>query len=306
MRSKFLHGIIISTVFFTALVFGQAARTITVITEPKSTVWIDDIRRGAADETGTLTIKNISAGIHKIRVRADGFKETTQTLTAAQKGNVKIALTKTADEAELAFQEAERLSTVDRQKAIEAYRKAINLRPKYAEAQLALARILSDSGDTEGALKAIADARKARPIYPEASAVEGRIYKADDKEDKAIASFKRAVREGRGFQPEAHAGLGLLYKDRAENAASTNDSENQKLNYELATKELFTAAKQLSGAPDAIVIYQLLGEMYEKQQEYKKAIAVYEEFLRVFPDADEATAVKSFIVQLKKQMNGEQ
>ncbi|MGI9034454.1 MAG: tetratricopeptide repeat protein [Pyrinomonadaceae bacterium] len=306
MRPKILIGTIISMLFWAALAFGQATRAITVVTEPQAVIWLDDVRRGAADETGSLTIKNLSPGIHRIRVRADGFKETAQTLTAAQKGEVKIPLTKTNDQAELAFQEAERLSTVDRQKAIDAYRKAIALRPKYAEAQVALARILSDSGDAEGALKAIADARKSRPIYPEASAVEGRIYKADDKEDKAVLSFKRAIREGRGFQPEAHAGLGLLYKDRAENAGSANDFENQKLNYELATGELLTAARQLSGAPDAIVIYQLLGETYEKMRDYKKAIAVYEEFLRVFPDANEATAVKSFIVQLKKQMNGEQ
>lgn len=306
MRSKFLTATIISMLFPAAFVFGQTTRIITVITEPKATVWIDDIRRGAADEAGSLTIKNIAPGIHKIRLRADGFKETTQNLNALQKGDVKISLTKTTDEAELAFQEAERLSTIDRQKAIDAYRKAISLRPAYFTAQIALARILSDAGDNEGALKVIADARKSRLNFAEASTVEGRIYKADDKEEKAIASYKRAIREGKGFQPEAHAGLGLLYKDRGENAGIANDSENQNLNYELAEKELYTAARQLSGAPDAIVIYQLLGEIYEKQHEYKKAIAVYEEFLRVFPDANEATAVKSFIVQLKKQMNGEQ
>lgn len=306
MRFNILFGTIISTVLFAAFAFGQTTRTITIVTAPKAFVWLDDLRRGKTDENGSLTVKNISTGIHKIRIRADGFKETTQTLTAVQKGDVKIALVKTDDAAELAFQEAERLSGIDRQKAIDAYRKAISLRPKFAEAELALARISSDSGDAEGALKAISEARKARPIYPEASAVEGRIYKAEYEDEKAIASYKRAIREGRGIQPEAHTGLGLLYKDRAETALAANDFAGQKLNYELATDELFTAVKQLSGAPDAIVIYQLLGEIYEKSHEYKKAIAIYEEFLRVFPDANEATAVKSFIVQLKKQMNGEQ
>ena len=75
--------------------------------------------------SGKLLIKPVTAGAHKIRVRADSFKEISQPLTAAQKGDVKIALVKTTDEAELAFQEAERLSTADREKAVAAYRKAI-------------------------------------------------------------------------------------------------------------------------------------------------------------------------------------
>lgn len=306
MRMNILLTAIGLTAFFAAAVFGQTSRIVNIKTEPQAVVWIDDIRHGTTDENGSLTIKNILPGIHRIRVRADGFREANQTLTAAQKGDVKIVLAKTNDSAELAFQEAGRLSLIDRQKAIEAYRKAVSLRPRYPEAQLELARILSDAGDNPNALKAIAAARKLRPIYPEASAVEGRIYKAEGEEEKAVQSYKRAIREGKNFQPEAHAGLGLLYKDRADVARGENNAENEKLNYDLATKELFTAAKQLAGAPDAIVIYQLVGEIYEKQREYKKAIALYEEFLRIFPDAPEATSVRSFIVQLKKQMEDAQ
>ncbi|MBV9217213.1 MAG: hypothetical protein JO053_13675, partial [Acidobacteria bacterium] len=63
--------------------------------------------------------------------------------------------------------------------------------------------------------------------------------------------------------------------------------------------------KQLSGAPDAIVIYQLLGLVYERQKKVSQAIGLYEEFLRTFPDAPEADAVRSFIVQLKKNNPGQ-
>jgi hypothetical protein len=38
-------------------------------------------------------------------------------------------------------------------------------------------------------------------------------------------------------------------------------------------------------------------------KKYENAIAVYEEFLRTFPDTSEASVVRSFIVQLKKQMS---
>lgn len=279
----------------------ESFRAVTFLTQPNAVVWLDGVRFGRCDTTGSLTIKTVPAGAHTIRVRADGFAEKSQALLATQKGEVKIALTKTTDEAELAYQEAERLITSDREKAADAYRKAAKARANYAEAYVGLARVLLDSGDGEEAEKAITTARKLRPAYAEASAVEGRIQKENGEEAKAIAAFKRGITEGRGFQPEAYAGLGLLYKEKAELAGNSGDFDGENANYTESAKYLRSALKQLSGAPDAIVIYQLLGLIYEKQQRTAEAIAVYEEFLRIFPDTVEATAVRSFITQLKKE-----
>lgn len=306
MRIKNYFSLLLVSLIFVGAAFAQNQRTITVVTEPNASVWFDDILRGKTDESGKLVVKPVSAGAHKIRVRADGFKETTQSLLAAQKGDVKIELVETTDEAELAFQEGERQSVNDREKAVAAYRKAIGLRPKYAEAQAALARVLLAMNKFDEALAAIKEARKARPAYAEASAVEGRIYISEGDETKAIAAFKRAITEGKGFQPEAQTGLGLLYKDKADAAGGEGDFEGEEANYLLAAGHFKKAIAQLGGAPDAITIYQFLGMAYEKIKKYKEAIAVYEEFLRVFPDANEATAVQSFIVQLKKEMSGDE
>lgn len=274
-----------------------AARSITVITEPNASVWIDDVLRGKTDASGNLAIKNVAAGIRKLRVRADGFKELSQNLTAAQKGDVKIALVKTTDEAELAFQKAE--AETDRKKAAESYRQAIKLRPKYAEAFLGLARNLEGQGDFDGALEAIKNARKVRPIYAEASAVEGRIYKDSSENEKAIASFNRAIKEGKGFQPEAQTGLGMFYKEQAFNAGSGGDADEETRLYALAVTHLQKAVEQLSATEP--VVYMLLGEIYEEQRKFPEAIKIYEKFLRDFPDNSERTAVESFIVQIKKQ-----
>ncbi|MEP6900458.1 MAG: tetratricopeptide repeat protein [Actinomycetota bacterium] len=279
-------------------------RNITLITEPNAIVWIDDVNYGKTDASGKLALKTFPGGTHKIRVRANGFKEISQSLLPTQKGDLRVALVKTTDDAELAFQQAEAES--DKEKAVKLYEKAIKLRPKYPEAELGMARALLDLGNTEGAFKAINAARKARLGYAEASAVEGRIYKADNKEDKAIASFKRALTEGKGVQPEALAGLGLLYKDRAEGFGAANDFESEKENYLLAAKSFISALSQLSGAPDAVTIYQLLGDCYERAKMYQDAILVYEEFLRLFPDNDEAVTFRSFIVQLQKRIKEEQ
>jgi tetratricopeptide (TPR) repeat protein len=279
--------------------YAQKIRTVSVTTEPDATVWIDDVKQGKTDATGKLTARFLFAGIHKIRVRAFGFKEISQNISPGQ-SQLRIALSKTTDSAELAFQEAEKISTTDRPKAIELYQKAIGLRAKYAEAYVGMARAMTDSGDTENALIAIANARKSRLIYPEASAIEGRIHKADGDEAKAIASFKRAIKEGNGFQPEAHTGLGLLYKEKAEEFSTTGDFENEAKTYEIAVGELKTALSQLAGAEP--VLYELLGVTYEKMQKPAQAIAVYEGYLRIFPTSTEATTFRSYIVQLKKQM----
>jgi tetratricopeptide (TPR) repeat protein len=119
-------------------------------------------------------------------------------------------------------------------------------------------------------------------------------------EAKAIAAFKRSIAEGRGFQPEAHTGLGLLYKDKAETHGSAGEFSEETAAYAEASKNLRIAIRQLSGAPEASVIYQLLGLVYERQNRNKEAIAVYEEFLRLYPDSSDATTVRSFITQLKK------
>ncbi len=278
-------------------------RSINITTEPNAVVWIDGVRFGKTDASGKLAIKTVSAGAHTLRVRADGLKEKTQPLTAAHKGNIRVVLVKTTDEAELAFQEAERLTLVDREKAVAAYRKAVGLRPAYPEAYVALARTLGEMGELEDAEAAIAQARKLRPAYAEALAVLGRIHRDGGDEDKAVAAFKRAITEGRGFQPEAYAGLGLLHKEKAEAYGSAGDFEKENKAFTEAAKNLKASLKQLSGAPDAVVIYQLLGLIYERQKRWIDAIATYEEFLRIFPDTVEATAVRSFVVQIKKEMS---
>ena len=280
------------------------ARAIMVISEPSASVWVDGVLYGKTSADGRLEIKSISPGVKTLRLRADGFKEKSQPLAAAAKGAITVPLTATTEAGELKFQEAERLAGIDREKAAAAYEEAIKLRPNYAPAYISLARVESARNEFDKAQAVLNRLKKVSPRNAEASAVEGRLLSDGGEEDKAIAAFKRAIIEGRGFQPEAYTGLGLLYKGRAE--ASDPDSDEQAANYAEATKNLRVALKQLGTAPDAPIIYQFLGLNLEKQKKYAEAIAIYQEFLRRFPDTPEAESVQSFIVQLRKQMNGEQ
>ncbi|HVG33165.1 MAG TPA: tetratricopeptide repeat protein [Pyrinomonadaceae bacterium] len=269
---------------------SAAAKAIVVRTEPEAAVWLDEIRRGTTDASGQLAINNITAGRHTLRVRAAGFKEKVLPVLAAQRGEIKVALAKTTDRAEILFQEAEaaREKAKDdeaRKAAADVYRSALKIRPLYPAARVGLARILLDLNQYTDALDQIALARRARPVYPEASAVEGRIQRMAAFIDEAITSFRRSIREARGFQPEAHTGLALIYEERG-------------MNEEAAT-EFRAAIEQLLDTEP--VLYQLLGAVYEKMEKYKEAVEAYEKYLQLAPEGSLAPAVRSIIDQLRRQ-----
>jgi tetratricopeptide (TPR) repeat protein len=265
-------------------------KSLTVRTEAEAIVWLDEVRRGQTDATGRLTLSNVTAGHHTLRVRASGFKEATVQLQPTRRGEIVVKLVRTTDEAELAFQQAEsaREKARDdeaRKAAAALYRRALELRPRFAAAHVGLARVLLDLNDYKGALEQIDEARDVRPVYPEASAVEGRILREDADTDGAILAFERALREAHGFQPEAHTGLALTLEDKGRN--------------EEAVAEFRKAIAQLSDTEP--VLYQLLGALYEKMEKYKEAVAAYEKFLELAPESNLAPAVRSVLDQLRRQ-----
>lgn len=267
------------------------SKSITVRTEPGAIIWLDEVRRGLTDASGQLTLTNVTAGRHTLRVRASGFKEaTTQVAAQARRGEIAIKLVRTTDEAELTFQQAEsaREKARDeeaRKSAAALYNRALELRPRFPAARVGLARVLLDLNDYKNALAQIDEARALRPVYPEASAVEGRILRENADPDGAIEAFDRAIREARGFQPEAHTGLALVYEDKGR--------------YEEAVFEFRKAIAQLSDTEP--LLYQLLGALYEKMENYKEAVAAYDKFLELAPESNLAPAVRSVLDQLRRQ-----
>lgn len=262
------------------------SRSIIIVTEPKAFVWLDEVRRGTTDANGSLTIAKVASGKRSLRVRAVGFTEKTQTILLTDKGEIKVSLTETTDEAELAFQQAEVLResglSANKPKAIELYKKAFELRPNFPQARVGLARAL-ETTDVDEALAQIAAARKLRPNYAEASTVEGRIFRENSDAANGVKSFKRAIREANNFQPEAHTGLALAYEELE--------------NFTGAITEFKIALSQLADTEP--VLYQLLGDVYAKANNKKEAIASYEKFLTLAPQNRLASAVRSIIEQLK-------
>ncbi|HEV8370280.1 MAG TPA: tetratricopeptide repeat protein [Pyrinomonadaceae bacterium] len=271
-----------------------APAALVITTEPNATVWIDEIRRGTTDASGKLALTKLSARRHTLRVRAAGFKESTTPLLPGRKV-VTVKLVTTTDKAELTFQQAETArdearDDATREKAADLYRDAIKLRPAYPAAQVGLARLLMDLNQFEKAHSAIDAARRTRPSYAEASAVEGRIYREAAFTEEAIKSFRRSIREGNGFQPEAHVGLARVLEEKGQFAE--------------AVVEYRKAIDQLSDSEP--VIYQMLGAAYEKLEKPKEAVSAYEKYLALAPNGSFAAAIRSILDQLKREAAGEQ
>lgn len=274
------------------MVYAQAPLTIT--TEPNAIIWIDELRRGTTDASGKLTVNKVSAGRHVVRVRAKGFKETTTPLLPGRRA-LAVKLLPTTDQAELLFQEAEIAREKARgdealKQAADLYREAIKLRPAFPAAQVGLARVLMDLNEFKEAHAAIDAARRTKPSYAEASAVEGRLYRDEAFDNEALSSFRRALREAAGFQPEAHVGMAKVYEDKGQFAQ--------------AVAEYRAAITQLSDSEP--VIYQMLGAAYEKMEKPKEAVTAYEKYLELAPNGSYAAAIRSILEQLKREASGEQ
>ncbi|MCA1592136.1 MAG: tetratricopeptide repeat protein [Acidobacteria bacterium] len=268
---------------------ASSSKTITVSTQPGAAVWVDEVRRGVADAGGKLQLK-VSPGRHVLRVRAAGFQERVLTILPTKRGAVEVRLTPTKDQAELLFQQAEDArehggGDEGRKRAVELYRQALRLRPRFPAAHVGLARVLLAMEDNDSALEQIAAARRDRPAYPEASAVEGRIMRALADQNAAVASYRRAIREGQGFQPEAYTGMGIVLEEKGD--------------YEGAVAAFRKAISQLSDSEPAL--YQLTGAAYEKLERWKDAVSAYEKYLELSPEGAQASAIRSIIDQLRQQ-----
>lgn len=281
---------------FVPLVAHAQPAALTITTEPNAIVWIDEVRRGITDESGKLVLTKLKPGRHTVRVRARviAFKEATVVLPPGRR-TLTVKLVGTDDPAVLMFQQAEKAreearDDASRENAADLYREALKNPPPNAAAHVGLARVLLDLNKFKEARAEIDAARKIRPVHPEASAVEGRIYREEGFTEDAIRSFRRSIREAKGFQPEAHVGLARVYEDKGEFAP--------------AIAELRKALDQLDDSEP--VIYQMLGAAYEKVNKPKEAITAYEKYLQLAPNGSYAAAIRSILNQLKREADGEE
>jgi tetratricopeptide (TPR) repeat protein len=98
--------------------------------------------------------------------------------------------------------------------AVEAYNKAIELRPFFAEAHVGLGDAKAAKGDVDGAVAAYSKALAYNPINPRVHMSLGKIYYAEKGlYYESVTAYKKAI-ELDTNSVEARMGLGEVYEDK--------------------------------------------------------------------------------------------
>ncbi len=271
----------------------QSGPTLSLLikTAPDTIIWVDALRYGVVPASGELTINNLPAGARTIRARLKGRREIARKIVLAADGSqsVQIVFPAPADKAELAFQTAEELREKGKHAdAIKEYRAAIRLRPAgFPAARVGLARSLMSSEEYDDA---VAEARRALRerggVFPEAHTVIANIKRTQGFYDDAMSSYRTALAQARGVSPEAHTGLALACQER-------NRPEE-------AIKHFRLAIAQANDTEP--IIYFLLGTTLEREFLNKEAVEAYEKYLQLDPTSRQASAVRSVLKQLRREI----
>lgn len=272
-------------------VVGESTSEFTVRAPAGTIVWIDRLRYGKVADGGALPIRNLSTGAHTLRARLKGKHEVSQSFnyTSGTAQDIRVKLTAAASKSELHFQTAEELrESAKHREAIKEYRQALALsKSGYAPARIGLARSLLATEEYE---KAVTEARRAvhdsGGRNAEAYTVIANTRRFQGLYDQAIIGYRMALEQARNVSPEAHTGLALTYQDR-------NRAED-------AIKHFRIAAEQSNGTEP--IIYFLMGGVLERETRFKEALEAYEKYLEVDPGSRQATAVRSIIKQLKREV----
>ena len=256
----------------------------------ESVVWIDGVSHGKAGQDRKFSAR-IPGGSHNVRVRTVGFVDWNRQVivSSAHAVNLVVTQTRLENDAQVHLQKGDKFREDNQQdQAVDEYHAAIQQRGgTYPEAYIGLSRSLLARGGSEDAEEAAKTAVKQKPTSSEAHIVLANLHRHLGDYDTAATEYQEGIKLARGISPEGHTGLALTYKevDRIPDAI----------------KEMQIGIKQ--NADTEPLLYYLIGDLYEKQQDTAKAIAAYETYLRLAPDGKLASALKSMIPQMKKDLN---
>jgi len=199
---------------------------------------------------------------------------------------------------------AAQASLGETEKALEGFRKTIELNPNYADGHSNLGAMLVRQGKLAEAAASFKRTLQIKPDYAEAYNNLGNILKGQGKLDEALESYKRAL-EIKPNYPVAYNNLGNALKDQGkldEAVASCKRALEIKPDFAEAYINLGNALKEqgkldeavasykqaLEIKPDYPVAYNNLGTVLTKQGKLDEAVASYKRALEIKPDYAEA------------------
>lgn len=158
--------------------------------------------------------------------------------------------------------------------AIASYKKAISIRPGYAEAHNNMGIALKESGDLDAAIEAYNQALKSKPDYAEACYNKGIALQEKRDLSSATESYQQAININPNYS-EAYNNLGNIHQDRGE-------WEDAISNFEMATKI----------NPTFATAYNNLGAAYQAMGKSLEAITAFNDALIIKADHEAARVSK--------------
>jgi tetratricopeptide (TPR) repeat protein len=155
-------------------------------------------------------------------------------------------------------------------KAIDAFNKAISIKPDYADAYNNLGNALQEQGKLEEAIEAYNKALTIKPNYDEAYNNMGNALKEQGKLDKAIEAFTKAL----SIQPDntaAYNNMGNVLKDQGK-----------------PEEAIEAYNKAISKRPDYAEAYSNMGNVLKEQGKLDEAVEAYKKAISINPDYDDA------------------
>ena len=155
-------------------------------------------------------------------------------------------------------------------KAIEAYKKAVSLNPDYAEAYCNMSVILKDQGKLDQAVEFCKKALSIKPDYAQAYSNMGIALREQDKLEEAITAYKKAVSLKPDYA-EAISNMGNIFKDQGK-----------------LEEAIEAYNKCISLKPDYAKAYSGLGIALKEQGKLDEAITEHKKALILKPDYAQA------------------
>ncbi|HMD53783.1 MAG TPA: tetratricopeptide repeat protein, partial [Phycisphaerae bacterium] len=184
--------------------------------------------------------------------------------------------------------------------AIESYRTAIKLQPKYAEAHNNLGNALQESGQFEEALAEIRIAIQLKPDLTEAYNNLGNVLRSQNRLDEAVQEINNAIKLRPNFAPLYNIlGSILIAQDRLDEAiAALFNAIKLKADYAEGYINLGIALKERGRLNEAVAAYQAalrhkpdfaeahnsLGMLLQSQAVIEQAIAEFEAAIKIKPN----------------------
>ena len=189
-------------------------------------------------------------------------------------------------------------------RAIDLYKRAIELKPDYAEAYNNMGAVYKEVGNLTRALELFKRATELKLDYPEPYNNMGSIYRQQNNLSAALKSYLRLV-ELKPESPSAHNSLGVAYKDAKRIPAAIKclkraieikpdyvDAYNNLGVAQMTHGHFDAAIKTFNHAlklnPEDATIYVNMSTCFKDQGNNEKAIASYKHSIEIQPELVEA------------------